>query len=572
MRRQRCTAAALAGATIALLLTAAPEVSAQVPLPGPAQPGQLQERFRPQPQLPEERPLPSPAPPTTSVPGDETVRFQVTEILLEGVSAYRAGELRPLYADLIGTEATLAQISALADRLTARYRADGYILSQVVVPEQRIEQGVVRLQAVEGFIDRVILEGEVAGNRQLLEAFAARMRDVRPLTAGALERNLLLIGDLPGVNVQGVLEPSPTTFGAADLRVVLRHTPAEAFAVLDNRGSRFVGPWTATIGGSAHSPLGFYEQFDLLAAFSPDSGEFGYLQGQLTVPLGAAAPGDSVQLFAAFGRIRPDIPTNIFPFENEAHSFEGRVTYFRPWLRSRSSNFATRASFIWRDVDTRITDLPEDGGNPTDDRVRVLQLRGTYDMTDRIGGVSLIDFAINQGLDIFGASNRGENTSRQTGEGTFTYANLTLSRQQYLAPKWSLYGEVLGQYSFDPLLPTERIGIGGTRFGRGFPPGNATGDHGMAAKFELRYGDVAGLAVLESYQVYGFVDAGRTWDTGDPPRVRDELVSAGLGARLNITDRVSFNPELTRQLVGEPGDRPGRRHETRLLFSLVARF
>ena len=35
-----------------------------------------------------------------------------------------------------------------------------------------------------------------------------------------LERNLLLIGDLPGVTVQGILEPSPSTFGAARLRVV----------------------------------------------------------------------------------------------------------------------------------------------------------------------------------------------------------------------------------------------------------------------------------------------------------------------------------------------------------------
>jgi hemolysin activation/secretion protein len=517
--------------------------------------------------------VPMPAPPRILQAPADAPGFRLAEIVFTGVTVYSPETLRGFYGELIGTEVSLAEIAALAGRLTARYRADGYILSQVVVPEQQVEGGVVRLQAVEGFIDRVIPEGEIAGSRRLIDAFAARIRAIRPLTAAELERNLLLIGDLPGVNVQGVLEPSPTTFGAADLRVIVSHLPVEGFAVLDNRGSRFVGPWGITVGGSAYSPFGFYEQFDLLGAFTPDSDEFGYIQGQLSFPIGPADSGGMLQLFGAGGRVRPNIPTNIFPFESEARSFEGRATYFHPFLRSRGANLSGRASFIWRDVSTRISDLPAAVNNPTEDRVRVLQLRGTYDFTDRIGGVSLIDLQLNQGIDAFGASGEGENISRQTGAGgAFTYANVTFSRQQRLADQWSLYGEAVGQYSWDPLLPTERIGVGGQRFGRGYPPGNVTGDHGVSGKLELRYGDLTGWAVLDSYQVYGFVDAGRTWDTGGPGGVRGELVSGGIGARLNITERISFNPELTQQLIGTPADRPGRRHETRLLFSLVTRF
>jgi hemolysin activation/secretion protein len=546
---------------------------AQTPLPGPAQPPQLQERFRPQPMPPEGGGVPMPAAPRIMEVPPDAPRFRLADIAIAGVTVYQPEVLRGLYAELIGTEVSLAQIAELAGRLTARYRADGYILSQVVVPEQQVEGGVVRLQAVEGFVDRVIPEGEIAGSRRLIDAFAARIRNARPLTAAELERNLLLIGDLPGVNVQGVLEPSPTAFGAADLRVIVSHRPAEGFAMVDNRGSRFVGPWNITVGGSAYSPLGLYEQFDLLAAFTPDSDEFGYIQGQFSFPIGPADSGDVLQLFGAGGRVRPNIPSNLFPFDSEARSFEGRATYFHPFLRSRASNLSGRASFIWRDVSTRISDLPADINNPTDDRVRALQLRGTYDFTDRIGGVSLIDLQLNRGIDVFGASNSGENTSRQTSAGaSFTYANATISRNQRLAEQWSLYFEANGQYSWDPLLPTERMGVGGQRFGRGYPPGNITGDHGIAGKLELRYGGLAGWAMLDSYQVYGFLDGGRTWDVEGPGAVRGDLVSGGLGARLNLTERVSFNPELTHQLIGNPADRPGRHHETRFLFSLVTRF
>lgn len=547
---------------------------AQAPLPGPAQPGQIQERFRPVPGLPEPRDMPPlpPAPQGGSIE-DGGVRFRLTDIVIEGNTVYPPEILRPLYADLLGSEVTLARINDVARRLTARFRQDGYILVQAVVPEQQIEQGVVRLRVVEGYIDRVLIDGDVAGPRRIVEEFAQRIRAARPLTAAALERNLLLIGDLPGVNVQGVLEPSPTAFGAADLRVVMRHLPYEGFAVLDNRGSRFVGPWTATVGVSTYSLLGLYDQIDLLAAVTPDSGELGYLQAQFTIPVGPEASGDTLQFFASGTRTRPGIPADIFPFEAKSTGFEGRVTYFTPLLRSRPRNFSGRLSFIWRDTDTRIADLPEDARNPTEDRVRLLQLRGTYDLTDRLQGVNLVDAVLNQGLDILGASGPGGRASRLTGAGgAFTYGNLTLSRLQSLAEHWSLYGEAIGQYSGDPLLPSERFYVGGARFGRGFAPGNISGDHGIAGKLELRYGQHLGYPIFDSYQAYGFVDAGRTWDIGDTPHLRAELVSAGIGARLNLTERISLNPELAHQLLGTAADRVDGGHEVRFLVSLIARF
>jgi len=571
---RRCRAWFGALVVASVLDIAAEQSVAQAPLPGPAQPGQIQERFRPAPGLPERRDMPPlPPAPQSGPTEDGGLRFRLSEIVIEGNTVYPPETLRPLYAELLGSEVTLARIAELAQRLTARYRQDGYILAQAVVPEQQIDHGVVRLRVVEGFVDRVLIEGDVVGPRRIVEEFAERIRAARPLTAAALERNLLLIGDLPGVNVQGVLEPSPSTFGAADLRVVLRHLPYEGFGVLDNRGSRFVGPWTATVGVSTYSLLGLYDQIDLLAAVTPDSGELGYLQAQFTIPVGPVASGDTLQFFASGTRTRPNIPADIFPFEAKSTGFEGRVTYFTPLLRSRPQNFSGRLSFIWRDTDTRIADLPEDGRNPTKDKARLLQLRGTYDLTDRLSGVNLVDASLNQGLDILGASGPGGRVSRLTGAGGgFTYANLTLSRLQQLAEQWSLYGEAIGQYSGDPLLPSERFYVGGARFGRGFPPGNISGDHGIAGKLELRYGENVGNPFLDSYQAYGFIDAGRTWDVGDTPHLRAELLSAGLGARLNLTERISLNPELAHQLLGTAADRNGGGHEVRFLVSLVARF
>ncbi len=474
--------------------------AAQTTLPGPAQPGQIQERFRPGPSEPTIRtPPPVSAPRQPVPPGSEAVRFRLADVRITGLSVYAPEQLRGYYDKLIGTDVSLADMINVANAMTARMREDGYILSQVVVPEQTIADGIIELQAVEGFVDEVIVEGDIQGPRRIIDEFTAKIRAARPLTAKVLERNLLLIGDLPGVNVQGILEPSPSTFGAARLRVVVQHLRAEGFVTGDNRGSRFVGPWTVSVGGSAYSQLGQYEQLDALVAFTPGSEEWQYVQGQVTIPVGPPASGDTLQFFVAGAQTRPDIPVDIFPFETRAVDFEGRVTYFTPVVRSRAENLSGLFSFIWRDERVRTLGIPEDDFNPTRDHVRMLQIRGTYDVTDSLFGVSLIDLAVNQGIGLFGASDTSDPVSRRNGaDGTFTYLNGTIARLQGLGGGFQLYGEVNGQYSFQPLLPTERFGVGGSRFGRGYPPGNITGDHGVAGKIELRYGDRLGLQVLDS--------------------------------------------------------------------------
>lgn len=553
---------------------ASPAVAQTNPLPGPAQPGQIQDRFRPGPSEPAIRtPPPVSAPRQPIPPGSEAVRFRLADVRITGLTVYGPDQLRAYYGSLVGTDVSLADMINVANAMTARLREDGYILSQVVVPEQTIADGVIELQAIEGFVDEVVVEGDIQGPRRIIDEFTAKIRAARPLTAKVLERNLLLIGDLPGVNVQGILEPSPSTFGAARLRVVIKHLRAEGFVTGDNRGSRFVGPWTVSVGGSAYSQLGQYEQLDALVAFTPGTEEWQYVQGQVTFPVGPPASGDTLQFFVAGAQTRPDIPVDIFPFESRATDFEGRVTYFTPVVRSRVQNLSGLFSFIWRDERVRTIDIAEDAFNPTRDHVRMLQIRGTYDLTDSLFGVSLLDLAVNQGIGIFGGSDTSDPVSRRTGaDSSFTYLNGTVARLQGLGGGFQLYGEVNGQYSFQPLLPTERFGVGGSRFGRGYPPGNITGDHGAAGKLELRYGDRMGLQFFDSYQLYTFVDAGRVWDRGEGAARPTDLATIGGGARLNLTEKVSVNPEIAHQLTDPPADKPSARHETRFLVSVEVRF
>src|SRR5262249_55497634 len=140
-------------------------------------------------------------------PGAEQLRFQLNALELAGITVYRPDELRPLYQLLIGTEVSLEQVFKLAAAITLRYRPDGYILSQAIVPAQEIGDGRVRLAVVEGFISRYSFADQPPVSAAPIGRYAERILAERPLTAATLERYLLLMNDLSGVEARVTLAP-----------------------------------------------------------------------------------------------------------------------------------------------------------------------------------------------------------------------------------------------------------------------------------------------------------------------------------------------------------------------------
>src|SRR3569832_1509525 len=136
MNRRMTSLALLAWLTCAYSTHAA---AADAPVPGAVQPGQIERQFREAPR-PQAMPAPivqPPAPVHAAPAKADEVRFVLKQVMLEGATVYTEDQLRPYFADLIDKEIALTEIYALADRLSTRYRNDCYILTQVIVPEQR---------------------------------------------------------------------------------------------------------------------------------------------------------------------------------------------------------------------------------------------------------------------------------------------------------------------------------------------------------------------------------------------------------------------------------------------------
>ena len=109
------------------------------------------------------------------------LRITLSAIQVEGSTVYNAEQLQALTSPYVGREITGAEIYALAQALTTRYRNDGYFLSDVIVPPQSLVGGVLSLRVIEGHIASVRVEGDPR-LREQLQAIGAQIRAARPLS------------------------------------------------------------------------------------------------------------------------------------------------------------------------------------------------------------------------------------------------------------------------------------------------------------------------------------------------------------------------------------------------------
>ncbi len=505
--------------------------------------------------------------------------FVLTRVVLDGATALGPAELEPLWADLVGQRVTVATLDSVAAAVTGAYRARGFILSQAAVPEQTVTGGVVHLQVIEGFIDRVTIEGGAPSQNAFAERLFAPVGEDRPLRLRTLERGVLLARDTFGGAVETVLEPSPDTFAAANLGVLVTPDPWRGFAAADNRGSRLYGPLTGSAGASLFNLLGFNEQIDAIVAGAID-GSLGYGQLRLEAPvtplIGGWLDGARLVVEADSSRADPDLsqsgsPEDLDVVQNETNA---RAGLFVPFIRSRSQNLFGRLMLDWQRSESD-TDFAGDGETALD-KLLVLEARVTWDVADRFAGVSLIDASLRQGLSVDGLTEIGDQ-GPAAGEPNFTRVALTLSRLQRLGGgDWSLYGEVIGQLATTTLPNSERFALGDATIGRGFAPGNTTGDSGYGGRLELRryVGPATFGGAIEATELYVFGDYGAAYDRSID---RDgeswqRLGSVGFGARIDVTPWLTLTPEIARQTSGVATDTTDPDHETRAYLGVVARF
>ncbi|MBE9568655.1 MAG: ShlB/FhaC/HecB family hemolysin secretion/activation protein, partial [Proteobacteria bacterium] len=142
--------------------------------------------------------------PAPAVP-ESSLKVRVNSFRFEGNTTFSDQKLQAAVAGFEGKDLSIAEIYHVADVVERHYRFNGYLLTSVYVPAQQINSGTITLEVIEGRLGEVKIKGELDSYS---EAFLARqVDDLQPgeiISDDDLERETLLMGDLPGLETRAV--------------------------------------------------------------------------------------------------------------------------------------------------------------------------------------------------------------------------------------------------------------------------------------------------------------------------------------------------------------------------------
>ncbi|MBY0354142.1 MAG: hypothetical protein K2Q12_00245, partial [Rickettsiales bacterium] len=363
--------------------------------------------------------------------GAEKITLLLKEVRLEGVTAFNATEMQSFYKESLGKTVTLDKVWQIAAAITAHYRKEQFFLSRAYLPAQEIENGVVTIKVVEGYIAHVTISDELQKLRnvsQLIEKITAS----RPITAHQLEAFTLRLNDLPDARFFSVLRPLPDNHdGGVELVLKDEKKLFGGSVNFDNSGSRFLGPYQTS--ATLRANLLAQQETTLSVLNSIPTRELRYVALSHDVQL---IPGWALELSGNVVEANPGSSLEENDINSESVGLGAGITY-QP-VRQYLENLRLGAYVDARNTNTDILgDIPL-----VRDRVRALRLGADYDLVDRWNGFNKINILFSQGIGVLGANDRGDdNLSRTEATPVFTTFQTDYTRHQALPYSLALVGQ-----------------------------------------------------------------------------------------------------------------------------------
>ncbi|MGD1903686.1 MAG: ShlB/FhaC/HecB family hemolysin secretion/activation protein [Geitlerinemataceae cyanobacterium] len=462
-------------------------------------------------------------------------------------SSYLTPEaIERLVGDLRGRYFTVDELQAVADRVTQFYLDGDYITSRAIVPPQDVASDRVAIQAIEGRLASIEVEGE----DRLRESYIRSRIELGagvPLSTTDLENQLRLLRSNPLFETVEASLRAGEQLGENIL--IVRVTEARPFSAslrADNYAPPSVGSERIGIGIGHRNVAGFGDEFSAEYNFTTTDGlDFGNISYRVPVN----AMNGAVQFRASPNRnnITQD-PFDEFDINGQSSTYE--LTYRQPIVRSPREELALSLGFSFQSSRTFIGDDPTPFGiGPDDDgrsRTRVLSFGQDYIRRDTSGAWAFRS-QFRLGMDMFDATTN----SGDTPDGQFVSWLGQVQRVQRLGDDHLLIAQIYTQFASEPLLPSQQFVIGGGQSIRGFRQNARSGDNGVRMSIEDRIALVRNTAGIPVLQIAPFLDLGYVWNDSDNPNTEvDQRFLAGLGLGVawepfeNLTIRLDYGVPL----------------------------
>ncbi|EDM3692527.1 ShlB/FhaC/HecB family hemolysin secretion/activation protein [Salmonella enterica subsp. enterica serovar Infantis] len=412
----------------------------------------------------------------------------VKKVIFTGLPAGLKGmnetTLQRLVAGDLNRPLTFSGLELMTRKITSLCRQNGLLVARAILPPQTVKDGVLTVQIIAGRYDKAQQKNTSA----LRTSVAERMvRSTTPegdvLTRRALEREALLLSEIPGVDAQ-VSVKTGSRQGTTTPEITL--TPGRRFGGyigLDNQGDPTTGRSRVIAGGYVNNLLGLGDQLrlDILDAYEKSDLFNGFLDYSLL-----AGGGYGTRVGMNYSHLNYRYSLDKLGFKGYSDNWGLYVT--QPWIRTSRARVDVRLEAGQQFLTDNYPDNFIIPG--TENKGRKAVSLGTLSVTGSVADLP-------GGLTGFGISGTSGNVklrsdisrsfSQQTESGgQFARFNYLVNHDQQVWGPFSVYAGVNGQMANHNLDASQKFLMGGPSAVRAYDIGDGSVDQGVVGTAELR--------------------------------------------------------------------------------------
>ena len=443
----------------------------------------------------------------------------LNKIEFSGNTVFSDDTLQELSRVFINKPINANDLAQLVFNVSKHYHDHGYVNSGVTLSELKLSGSILKIPVIEGRLTDI----NISGNGWLHPGYIrGRLQDNQPLDVNALqERYLMLIND-PLINrLNGNLKPTDVL---GESQLDLEVTRARPYG-LSVQGNNYRPPSVGAEQFLVNSWVRNLTRWGDIINFSYGlSSGTNLYAGGITMPLNSAGTLFSFNFHLGNNAVIEE-PLNSVDIKNEVENFSWRLSH--PFYKSLDHTVVLGAGFATRF--SRTTLFGEDFSfvralDTGKNRISVVRIFQEYLVRYDRQAIALKS-TFNVGIDAFNATVRSDHdipdSQYLSWLGQTQYVFKVLENSAQIQARANL------QFTNDPLLPQERMSVGGFFTVRGYRENQLVRDQGYTGSIEFHYpiiGQVGGQG--NKLILIPFMDYGAAWNKGGRTK---HLHSVGIG-------------------------------------------
>ncbi len=474
--------------------------------------------------------------------------LEIRSFVFEGNTVFSDAELQVMAAPFAGRIVSASELEELRQKLTRAYVERGYINSGAVIPQGALKDGELRFQIIEGRFEDIRLKGMERLHDGYVRGRLAR--GVLPLNVNVLQENFrLLLSDPLFTKMDARLLPGSEP-GRAILDLdVTRARPYQLTIFANNYRPPSIGEGAAGLSASVRNLSGLGDTLDATWQSSTKTGGGARYAIGWNLPLNTR--GTALQM--RFDRGRSSVieePLNLVDIKSTLDSREVGISH--ALIEDLQHKLSLGLTYAVRE--NRTTLLGEPFSFIPGESSGVTKLSAWRFWQDYVRRQEQQVYALRS---TFSA---GHDNIEQIADSTSARPArnflVWLGQGQYSRRVLDAGAQILVradvQRAHDPLLPLERIAVGGVNTVRGYRENQMVRDNGYRVSVEYQHPLVGSVDARQFLTLSPFIDHGAAWNIGE---TRDRIRSTGLAVHWRW-QRITADVVAAKRLVTVPT--PGR--------------